>query len=284
MRAAVHTDSASESLVGFRPGPTQKDPASKVGGMGQLQNVSWRTVGYSALGTAVAAASVIAVFNSDGVHPTALASNAATKWLVDNENRQVVLVDGLAGHVVAKVQLDRETDGGEREEAVQGAGGAFLIDRTQASVRTISTSKLQLGTPQTVGLLNEKNAKFDVGPSGLTILSPDTKEASVVAVDDVTRPVKGITQSTSSQIAFDGSIWLFDKGTATHVSVDKPREVESLRNGAVQTTTIGGRAVTFNPSKSVIEWAGGGTVAVDSIANASEAGLQEPGDDASCVW
>jgi len=78
--------------------------------MGQMQNVSWRTVGYSALGTALAAASVIAVFNSDGVHPTALTSSSATKWLVDNVDRQVVLVDGLAGHVVARVQLDPETD------------------------------------------------------------------------------------------------------------------------------------------------------------------------------
>src|SRR3954466_4278157 len=125
MRAAVHTDSASESLVGFRPGPTQKDPASKVGGMGQLQNVSWRTVGYSALGTAVAAASVIAVFNSDGVHPTALASSAATRWLVDNVNHNVVLADGLAGHVVAKVKLETENDSSDPQEAVQGAGGAF---------------------------------------------------------------------------------------------------------------------------------------------------------------
>src|SRR3954453_3448997 len=191
MRAAAHTGSASESLVGFRPGPSQRHWSSKVGGMGQLQNESWRTDGYSALGTAVAAASVIAVFNRDGGNPTELTSSAATKWLVDNAHRQVVLVDGLAGHVVAKVQLDPDTDSGEKEEAVQGAGGAFLIDRTQASVRTISTSKLQLGTPQTVGLLNEKNAKFDVGPSGLTILSPDTKEASVVAVDDLTRPGEG---------------------------------------------------------------------------------------------
>src|SRR4051812_21507900 len=284
MPAAVHTDSASESLVGFPPGPTQKDPASKVGGMGQLQNVSWRTVGYSALGTAVAAASVIAVFNSDGVHPTALTSSAATKWLVDNAHRQVVLVDGLAGHVVAKVQLDPDTDSGEKEEAVQGAGGAFLIDRTQASVRTISTSKLQLGTPQTVALVNEPSAKFGVGPSGLTILSPNTNEASVVAVDDVSGPVAGITDSSTSRIGSDGSIWLFAQKTATHVSVDKPKQVESLRDQPDQTTTLGGRAVTFSSSNATIEWAGGGRVTVGSIANASEAALQEPGDDASCVW
>ena len=45
--------------------------------MGQLQKVSWRTVGYAALGTAVAAASVIAIINSDGVRPTSLTSSAA---------------------------------------------------------------------------------------------------------------------------------------------------------------------------------------------------------------
>src|SRR4051794_39268405 len=141
MRAAVHTDSASESLVGFRPGPTQKDPASKVGGMGQLQNVSWRTVGYSALGTAVAAASVIAVFNSDGVHPTALTSSAATKWLVDNENREGGLVDGLAGHLVAQGQLHPGTDSGTPAEARDGTGRWLLVDLGQTSGNTNSTSQ-----------------------------------------------------------------------------------------------------------------------------------------------
>ncbi|HZY07141.1 MAG TPA: hypothetical protein VFE69_05325, partial [Ilumatobacteraceae bacterium] len=203
-----------------------------------MQNVSWRTVGYSALGTALAAASVIAVFNSDGVHPTALTSSSATKWLVDNVDRQVVLVDGLAGHVVAKVQLDPETDSFEPQEAVQGAGGAFLIDTKQAAVRTISTSKLQLGTPQTVALASERDAMFGVGPSGLTILSANSRLASVVAVDDAgTRPVEQITPSdtNAAKIAFDGSIWLFTNNTATHVTIDKPNEDEPIRNPPDQT-------------------------------------------------
>jgi len=256
--------------------------------MGQMQNVSWRTVGYSALGTALAAASVIAVFNSDGVHPTALTSSSATKWLVDNVDRQVVLVDGLAGHVVAKVQLDPETDTGDQQEAVQGAGGAFLIDTKQAAVRTISTSKLQLGTPQTVALVSERDAMFGVGPSGLTILSANSRKASVVAVDDAgTRPVEEITPSTTklAKIAFDGSIWLFTNNTATHVTIDKPNEDEPIRNPPDQTTTIGGRAVTFSAGRNtVVEWSGGGKVDVDALPNASQAILQVPGDDASCVW
>jgi len=66
--------------------------------MGQLQKVSWRTVGYTALGTVLAAASVVVIINSDGVRPTSLTSNAATRWLVDQANGRVVLVDGLAGH------------------------------------------------------------------------------------------------------------------------------------------------------------------------------------------
>ncbi len=125
--------------------------------MGQLQKVSWRTAGYVALGTVLAAASVVAVVNSDGVHPTSLTSNAATRWLVDRANGHVVLVDGLAGRVLAKIASDAEL--GDDEVAVQGAGGAFLVAPTQGSVRTISTAKLQLGTPQPIALLTEPKSR-----------------------------------------------------------------------------------------------------------------------------
>ncbi len=96
--------------------------------MAQLQKVSWRTVGYTALGSVVAIASVVAIIRSDGVRPTSLSSNAATRWLVDQANKRVVLVDGLAGRVVAKINTESEaTD----EVAVQGVGGAFLLAPTQ---------------------------------------------------------------------------------------------------------------------------------------------------------
>src|SRR5476651_1929005 len=113
--------------------------------MGQLERVSWRTVGYAALGTIVAAASVVAIVNSDGVRPTSLTSSAASRWLVDQIHGTAVLVDGLAGRVVARI--DAEAPGTD-EVAEQGAGGTFLVGKAQASVRTISTAKLQLGTPQ----------------------------------------------------------------------------------------------------------------------------------------
>ncbi len=152
--------------------------------MGQLQKVSWRTAGYAALGTVVAVASVVAVINSDGVRPTALASSGASRWLVDQVNKRVVLVDGLAGKVVAKIATESE---GTDEVAVQGAGGAFLVGQTAGSIRSISSSKLQLGPAQAVGVLLENDATFRVGTSGLTVVSPATSKASIVAVDDVTR-------------------------------------------------------------------------------------------------
>ncbi|MFM2073465.1 MAG: hypothetical protein RLZZ623_3729, partial [Actinomycetota bacterium] len=101
--------------------------------MAQLQKVSWRTVGYTALGSVVAIASVVAIVRSDGVRPTSLSSSAATRWLVDQVNKRVVLVDGLAGRVVAKINTESESSD---EVAVQGVGGAFLITPAQASVRT----------------------------------------------------------------------------------------------------------------------------------------------------
>ncbi len=252
--------------------------------MGQSQKVSWRAVGYSALGVTVAAASVVAIINSDGVRPTSLTSSAATRWLVDQLENQVVLVDGLAGRVVAKVKLDAETGSGGNV-AVQGPGGAFLVAPGQGSVRTISTAKLALGTPQTVGLLSEAGAQFRVGTSGLTILSPHTKEASVVTVDDVTQQI-AVPESDNAYLAADGSMWLLAKLQATHVNIDETRTTVPLASASdsTMTTTVGARAVTFLSSSRTLRWIGDNDVRLDSLPNPSEAVIQQPGDDAPCVW
>ncbi len=250
--------------------------------MGQLQKVSWRTAGYAALGTVVAAASVVAVINSDGVRPTSLTSSAATRWLVDQVNETVVLVDGLAGRVVAKIAIESESDT-SGEVAVQGAGGAFLVAASSASVRTISTAKLQLGTAQAVSLLAEPDVEFGVGASGLTVVSPRTNEASVIAVDDVTRPVK-VPESNRALVAADGSMWLLGNTEATHVNIDESATRVTLRGTPNQTATIGSDAVSYDANSQTVSWLDGGDVSVQSIANASEAVLQESGDDAPCVW
>lgn len=247
--------------------------------MAQLQKVSWRTVGYTALGTALAAASIIAIVNRDGVRPTSLTSDSATRWLVDRLSHHVVLVDGLAGRVVAKIETGSEASD---EVAVQGAGGAYLITPTEAAVRTISTAKLQLGTAQTVATLAEPDVKYGVGESGLTIVNSSTSEARVVAVNDVTRSIK-IPKSNQARVAADGSMWLFSNTEATHVNVDESRTTSPV-GFASQTTTIGSRAVTFDPNNREIRWIGGATVSIAALPNASEAVLQEPVDDAPCVW
>jgi hypothetical protein len=247
--------------------------------MAQLQKVSWRAAGYAALGTAVAVASVVAIVNSDGVRPTSLTSSSATRWLVDQVHKRLVLVDGLAGNVVAKINTGTES---ADEVAVQGAGGAFLINPTQASVRTISTAKLQLGTAQTVGALSEKKVEYRVGDSGLTVVNSSTSEASVLAVDDVNRKIK-IPGSTSSLVAGDGSLWLFTATEAKHVNIDESTTTVPLRSRPNQAITVGARAVAYDANHSVVRWIDGADVPVD-IPNASEAVLQEPGDDAPCVW
>jgi len=248
--------------------------------MAQLQKVSWRTVGYAALGTAVAAASIIVIVNRDGVRPTSLTSDTATRWLVDQISHEVVLVDGLAGHVVARIQTDSDSSD---QVAVQGAGGAFLVSPAQAAVRTISTAKLQLGTAQTVATLAEPDVKYAVGESGLTIVNSTTSEARVVAVDDVTRQI-AIPKVPKADIAADGSMWLYSNTEATHVNVDESSTSTRLRSNPNQTTTVGSRAVSYDNNNMVVRWIDGGDVSVASIPNASEARLQEPGDDAPCVW
>ncbi|MEY2415724.1 MAG: large repetitive protein, partial [Ilumatobacteraceae bacterium] len=247
--------------------------------MGQLQKVSWRTVGYAALGTVVAAASVVAIISSDGVRPTSLTSNAATRWLVDQVNGTVVLVDGLAGRVVAKV--DAESQG--PEVAVQGGGGAFLVAPDQGSVRSISTAKLQLGTAQPVASLLDPDPKFGVGSSGLTVVSSKAGTANVV-IDDVARPVK-IVVSDKALVAADGSMWLITGTQATHVSVDGSKTTTRMPSASTQTTTVGARGVAYDNKNGILRWIGGNDIDLrQSIRNSSEAVLQEPGDDAHCVW
>ena len=250
--------------------------------MGQLQKVSWRAAGYAALGTALAAASVVAIINSDGVRPTSLSSSAASRWLVDQANKRVVLVDGLAGRVVAKIAT--ESDAGD-DVAVQGAGGAFLVGKTTGSIRTISTAKLQLGTAQAVGVLLDPRVEFGVGTSGLTVVSPETNKASIVAIDDVTRPIT-VPRADRAYVAADGSMWLVSKTEATHVNVDQSTTSTPLRSlSNNQTTTIGSRAVSYDSANRVVRWLDGGDVPIDtSITNASEAVMQMPSDDAPCVW
>jgi len=250
--------------------------------MGQLQKVSWRAVGYTALGTVLAAASVVAVVNSDGVRPTSLTSNTATRWLVDQVNDRVVLVDGLAGRVVAKIKTDSVT---RDEVAVQGAGGAFLVGRQQGSLRTISTSKLQLGTAQPAGLLLESDAKIGVGASGLTILSPSAGRASVVAVGDITRPIEIPTAGPGSLVANDGSMWLLNETEAIHVNVDETTSTVPLRSQADHAVAIGAHAVVYDNITSTVRWLDGGDVPISgALSNPSEAKIQEPGENAPCVW
>lgn len=249
--------------------------------MGQLQKVSWRTIGYAALGAVVTAASVVAIINSDGIRPTSLTSNAATRWLFDKVNGTAVLVDGLAGRVVARVDAE---SAGSSDVAVQGAGGAFLVAKAQGSVRTISTAKLQLGTAQPVSALLNPGATFGVGASGLTVVSGRSGTANVVAVDDVTRPVT-IPKSEKAYVAADGSMWLITGAEATHVNVDESTTAVRMRSPATQTVTVGSHAVAYDDVRGIVRWIGESDVVVQqSIPNPSEAVLQQPGDDAPCVW
>ncbi|HEY7627608.1 MAG TPA: hypothetical protein VH761_11090, partial [Ilumatobacteraceae bacterium] len=61
--------------------------------MAEVQKVSWRTVGYAALGAAAIVAGTVSIVRSDGVRPASLKSNASTRWLVDQINHRLVLAD-----------------------------------------------------------------------------------------------------------------------------------------------------------------------------------------------
>ena len=130
--------------------------------MGQLQKVSWRTVGYATLGTGARGCIGDRRHQQRRSQPTSLTSNAATRWLVDRHQRQ-----RRAGRWPGRrgAGQDHEPTPGSDEVAVQGAGGAFLVGRSQGAVRTISTAKLQLGTAQPLARLTSRRSSSASGPA-----------------------------------------------------------------------------------------------------------------------
>jgi Bacterial Ig domain len=250
--------------------------------MAQMQKVSWRTVGYVALGTTAIIAAAVGIVHSDGVRPTSMKSSAATRWLVYQPGQLLVLADGLSGKVLAKIEAKSEET---HEIAVQGAGGAFLVAPSQGTVRAVSTANLQLGTPQAVGALSltTKQDELGVGTTGLTVVSTDPNAANIVAAGDVPRPIS-VPKSTGAIVARDGSMWLFTDTEAKHVGVDGSSDTFQLRGKRDATTTIGSDAVFLDHKAQTVHWLDGGEVPVNSIPNAADAVLQVRGDDAKCVW
>jgi Bacterial Ig domain len=250
--------------------------------MAQMQKVSWRTVGYAALGSTAIIAAAVGIVHSDGVRPTSMKSSAATRWLVYQPDQLLVLADGLSGKVLAKIEAKSEET---NEIAVQGAGGAFLVSPTLGTVRAVSTANLQLGTPQAVGALSLTTTRDElgVGTTGLTVVSTDPNAANIVAAGDVPRPIS-VPKSTGAIVARDGSMWLFTDTEAKHVGVDGSGDTFELRGKRDATTTIGADAVYLDHKAQMVHWLDGGEVPVDSIPNAADAVLQVRGDDAKCVW
>ncbi len=250
--------------------------------MAQTQKVSWRTVGYAALGTTAIIAAAVGIVHSDGVRPTSMKSSAATRWLVYQPGQLLVLADGLSGKVLAKIEA-KSAD--PNEIAVQGAGGAFLVAPSLGTVQAVSTANLQLGTPQLVGALLPTTTRdqLGVGTTGLTVVNHDAPAANIVAAGDVTRAIK-IPKSDDARVARDGSMWLFTKTDAKHVGVDSSSETFQLRGNRDLTTTVGPHAVYIDHKNQLVRWVDGGEVPVNSIPNAADAILQKKGDDAPCVW
>ena len=252
--------------------------------MAQMQKVSWRTVGYAALGTTAIIAATVAIVHSDGVRPTLLKSAAATRWLVYQPTHKLVLADGLSGHVVATI--DAKSDAATGELAVQGAGGAFLVAPSQGSVRAISTASLQLGTPQAVASLSDVTGpkNLGVGTNGLTVVNTASSLASIVPAGDVTRQFP-IPKAKNALVARDGSMWLFSASDAKHVMVDGSRRTFVLRGPlTLSPTTVGSHAAFLDVKNQTLHWLEGGDVPVGSLPNLADAVLQTTGDDAPCVW
>ena len=181
-------------------------------------------------------------------------------------------------------RVDAESPGGS-EVAVQGAGGAFLVAQDQGSVRTISTAKLQLGTAQPVASLLDPDAEVR-----RRIQRPDRgqqqgRHRKRRAVDDVARPSE--RSNVGQRLGRSRRQHVADHWDRSHAR--QRRRVDDHRANAQRLEPNAQRSAHMasptTTTTGIVRWIGGNDIDLrPSLPNPSDAVLQEPGDDALCVW
>lgn len=224
----------------------------------------------------------VVVFRADGFDAVDATVPRATRWFVHQPTGQIVLVDGFAGRALAR--LETTTDGRALELA-QSAGGAALIDRSAGTTRSVDSSNLRLGPPQSFGLVAEPTTLVGVGQSGLVAVDRATAQAVVVPTGGEAVPFElgAAGAGELTRIAPDGSIWTLAAGRLLRVTSTGQQVIASDVAGA-RFTLVGNRALLFDPDRRQVRFDDGGWIDVPTTVDASEILLQEPGPRADCGW
>ena len=243
------------------------------------QAVPWRRAVAIVAVSAAALTAVVAVVRSDGLPAIDASATRATRWFVHQATGRVVLADGYGGQ--ALVRLDAAADGSPITVA-EGAGGAYLLDGSNAEARLIDSAALRLGPGLAVAPLAESDAVSGVGSNGLVVVAPATSEAALLALSGESIPFE-VEPADQATVAPDGAVWSTDSRRLLRTT---STGVEEFTIGATEPvlTLVGNAAFVLDRTGVRARFHDGDWVELPQDVPTSELVVQVQGPAADCAW
>lgn len=245
------------------------------------QAVPWRRVLAALAVVSVALGATFVIIRSDGFSAIDATVPRATRWFVHQASGNVILADGFTGRALARLEAP---EGVTQPEVAQGAGGASVIDRNDATTRLLDQAALRLGSPQSVGITGRPGAVIGVGQIGLVAVDPDSGDAVLVPPgDEQSRPFSVSSSPDTIRIGPGGAVWVIADGVLSRVTTTGG-ESFSPASSSARLALVGDAPLLFEPDSLTVTFDGGRTVSLPGDVPPSEVVLQVDGPAASCGW
>ena len=244
--------------------------------------VSWRraVVGLSAVALGLTA--TVAALRSDGFTAVDATVPRATRWFIDSSTGRAVLADGFAGRTIARLKVGSP---GDVLDIAQSATRAVVLDRTEATTRSIDWATFAVGPPQTLGLGTSADTVIGVGQPGVIAVDPTTTEAVLVPPEGEPQrfAAPAAVGDGNTRVAPDGAVWTLAGGRVTRTTTVAP-EVYAADLDAAKMTLVGNLAMVYDGATNRVRLGGGSWVELPGDVEPSELVVQEPGPTAGCGW
>ena len=276
--------SAATSSRCARPWPSSaSDRASSIRTDELMTGVPWRRVAVVFTAVALAVSGVFVAFRADGFDAVDATVPRATRWFVDDQLDALVLADGFAGKLLAKVPLDSDSN---QLEVVQGPSGASVLDRSGAATsQTIDTAALRVGSAQSLDLVSSPETIVGVGQSGVVAVQPGVDEGVLLPPEGEPLPfeVGDIGRDEATRVSSDGAVWTIADGAFARITTTG-REVFATGLGTARFSLAGNTPVLLDADRQRVRFGDGDWVSLSDEVPISDVVVQQPGPPASCGW
>jgi hypothetical protein len=248
-----------------------------------MTGVPWRRVALVFAAVALAVSGVFVAFRADGFDAVDATVPRATRWFVDDQINALVLVDGFAGKLLAKVPLESNSN---QFEVVQGPSGASVLDRSGAATsQTIDTAALRVGSAQSLELVSSPDTIVGLGQSGVVAVQPGVDTGVLLPPEGEPLPfdVGDIGRDEATRVSSDGAVWTIADGSFARITTTG-REVLATGLGTARFSLAGNTPLLLDADRQRVRFGDGDWVALPGGVPISEIVVQQPGPPASCGW